>query len=224
MISSGMDDAVIMEQNSQKIAGQYDSIAEEWAAAFAGEHEQKPKDQETLRRFVQEIGGRKPVWDIGCGTGNTTQYLKNLGMGISGLDLSEGMLRQARVIHPEIPFRRGNLLELDFENDSIAGIVAFYAIVHFSQMQVQTALQEVFRVLKPGGTFLFTFHVGDKTIHLDEFLGKELDMDFMFFSTESISRHLKHIGYERIEVIEREPYPAVEYESRRAYVFATKPG
>ena len=59
----------------------------------------------------------------------TTKYLKNLGIEISGLDLSDKIIEQARINYPEIHFRKGNLLELEFENDSISGIVAFYAIV-----------------------------------------------------------------------------------------------
>ena len=68
-----------------------------------------------------------------------------------------------------------------------------------------------------------TFHIGEKTIHLDEFLGKKTDIDFMFFTTDFILGCLKDGGFEKIEIIEREPYPGVEYESRRAYVFAKKP-
>jgi hypothetical protein len=58
---------------------------------------------------------------------------------------------------------------------------------------------------------------------LDEFLGRKIDIDFMFFTTDFISRRLMDIGFEKIEVIEREPYPGIEYNSRRAYVFAKKP-
>ena len=76
--------------------------------------------------------------------------------------------------------------------------------------------------MQPGGIFLFTFHIGEETIHLDEFLGKPVDIDFMFFTTDFISGCLKDCGFERIEIIEREPYPGVEFESRRAYVFAKK--
>jgi SAM-dependent methyltransferase len=43
-----------------------------------------------------------------------------------------------------------------FEDESIAGIIAFYAAVHFSKEQVAKAFREIFRVLQPGGVFLFT--------------------------------------------------------------------
>jgi ubiquinone/menaquinone biosynthesis C-methylase UbiE len=212
-----------MGQETKNIERVYDLVAKEYSAAFSDEHEKKPKDQEILHRFAQAMGDRRPVWDFGCGPGQTTNYLKNLGIEISGLDLSEKILEQARTIHPEIHFRKGNVLKLEFENDSIAGVVAFYAIVHFTRVQVGVAFREVFRVLQPGGIFLFTYHVGEETIHVDEFLGKQVAIDFMFFTTDFISSCLKDSGFERMEIIEREPYPGVEYQSRRAYVFAIKP-
>jgi ubiquinone/menaquinone biosynthesis C-methylase UbiE len=212
-----------MEQSLDKIAKQYDAIAKEYGEAFTGEHEKKPKDREILRRFSKEIGTRRPVWDLGCGPGQTSKYLTDLGVEISGLDISEEIIAQARKIHPDIHFQKGNMLELELGNGCIAGIVAFYAIVHFTGKQVGTAFREIFRVLQPGGIFLLTFHIGEQTIHIDEFLGKKIDIDFMFFSTDFITDCLRDRGFEIIDVIEREPYPEVEYQSRRAYVFTSKP-
>ena len=212
-----------MGQNANKVAEMYDVVAKEYAENFSGEHEKKPLDREILSRFSEEVAGKKPIWDFGCGPGQTTQYLRNLGIEISGLDVSEKLVEQANVIHPGITFRKGNILDLEFENESIAGIVAFYAIVHFSQEQVAKAFREIFRVLQPDGVFLFTYHIGEGTIHMDEFLGKNVDIDFMFFKTDFISLCIKDAGFEGIEIIERDPYPEVEYQSRRAYVFAKKP-
>ncbi|MBI9091631.1 MAG: methyltransferase domain-containing protein [Desulfobacterium sp.] len=205
-----------------KIERMYDTVAKEYSETFSSEHEKKPKDQEILRRFAMELGDKNPVWDFGCGPGQTTQYLQDLGIEISGMDLSERIIEQARTIHPGINFRKGNLLELEFEDDSIGGIVAFYAIVHFTEEQVEIAFREAFRVLQPGGLFLFTYHIGEETIALEAFLGKKIDIDFMFFNTDFIYNCLKEIGFKGIETIEREPYPGVEYQSRRAYVFAEK--
>jgi ubiquinone/menaquinone biosynthesis C-methylase UbiE len=147
-----------MGQIPNKVAEVYDTVAVEYAEKFRGEHENKPQDREILYRFSQEVAGKKPIWDFGCGPGQTTQYLRNLGIEISGLDLSEKLIEQANMIHPGIAFRKGNILDLEFEKESIAGIVAFYAIVHFSHNQLKKAFSEIFRVLQPGGVFLFTYH------------------------------------------------------------------
>lgn len=217
--------ALIMGQDLSKIEKAYDLVAKEYAEEFFEEHEKKPKDREILLRFFQEIGNKRPVWDFGCGPGQTTKYLKDLGLEISGLDLSEKILEQAQALYSEIHFQKGNILDLTFENNSIAGIVSFYVIVHFTEEQVNKAFQEIFRVLKPSGLLLLTYHIGKETIHLDEFLGKNIDIDFMFFTSDFILSRLKKIGFEHIEIIERDPYPEdVEYPSRRAYVFATKSG
>ena len=212
-----------MEQVLKKIAQTYDAVAKEYAETFTGEHTRKPKDQEILQRFANKIGDSKPVWDFGCGPGQTTKYLTDLGVAISGLDLSAKILDQAQALYPKIHFRKGNLLDLDFIDNTIAGAVAFYATVHFTEVHVSQALSEIYRVLRPGGLFLSTYHLGEEAILIESFLGRRVDIRFVPVTTDFLYRSLRHLGYEQIEIIERDPYPDVEYASRRAYVFAVKP-
>jgi len=47
-------------------------------------------------------------------------------------------------------------------------------------------------------------------------------MDFLFFQPAEIKLGLEAAGFTIEEIIEREPYPDVEYPSRRAYIFARK--
>lgn len=212
-----------MDQNLQKIANTYDIIAREYSQAFSKEHDQKPMDQILLKRFYDEAGHKKPAWDFGCGPGQTTFHLTQLGMEISGLDLSEKILEEARIFHPNITFQQGNMLELSFNANSIGAIVAFYAICHFSKNQVEKAFSEIFRVLQQDGIFFFTYHIGKEKLNVNEFLGKSIEIEFQFFPTDFIVQSLNRVGFLIDEIIERDPYSGVEYDSRRAYVFARKP-
>jgi hypothetical protein len=67
------------------------------------------------------------------------------------------------------------------------------------------------------------FHIGEQTIHLDEWWGQIVSVDFFFFRPEDVAAWLRAQGFEVEEMIERDPYPDVEHQSRRAYLFARKP-
>jgi hypothetical protein len=70
---------------------------------------------------------------------------------------------------------------------------------------------------------LLAFHIGHDTIHLDEWWGRRVSVDFFFFRSDEVAGYLRAAGFEIEEIIEREPYPEVEHQSRRAYIFAGKP-
>jgi SAM-dependent methyltransferase len=212
-----------MEQTSDYIRVSYDAVAREYAERFSGELAYKPLDRELLSRFATEVGGLGLVYDLGCGPGQTTAFLHAQGMNVRGLDLSLELAREARERHPGVEFEQGDMLALPLADASAAGVVAFYAIVHFSPTQLRRALEEMYRVLQPGGRILLTFHIGDGSVHVDEFLGRPVSLDFMFFRPQVITDELTEVGFVAVEVIERDPYSGVEYPSRRAYLFARKP-
>jgi ubiquinone/menaquinone biosynthesis C-methylase UbiE len=213
------DDDVI-----RSIRESYDRLAEEYARRIFNELQHKPLDQQLLNRFARDVGADGDICDLGCGPGHVARYLRDAGAKVFGVDLSPQMLEQARRLHPDISFREGNMLALDLPDGSLAGIAAFYAIVNIPQASLPLAFREMERVLQPGGLLLLAFHIGDEILHEAELWGQPISMDFFLFPTSAIRKYLEAAGLTIEEIIEREPYaPEVEYQSRRAYIFARKP-
>jgi SAM-dependent methyltransferase len=159
----------------------------------------------------------------GCGPGQIAGYLHSRGASVCGVDLSEEMVSQKRRLHPEIPFRRGDMRRLEgFADGAWGGIAAFYSLIHVPRAEMVSTLRELRSVLAPGGTLLAAFHLGSDTIHRDEWWGKEVSIDFMLFEREEMKAWLLEAGFAIDEVIERDPHPEVEYPSRRCYLFATR--
>jgi SAM-dependent methyltransferase len=200
----------------------YDRIAEEYARRIFGELRHKPLDRELLDRFARETNRRGDVCDMGCGPGHVARYLRDAGASIFGLDLSPGMLAQARKLSPDIPFREANMMSLTIADGTLAGIAAFYAIVNISRQSLPLVFREMQRTLLPDGLLLLAFHAGDEVLREEELWGKKISLDFLFFQPSEIRLGLEAAGFTIEEVIEREPYPEVEYQSRRAYIFARK--
>jgi SAM-dependent methyltransferase len=203
----------------------YSAVAEDYARNIFDELAQKPLDRQLLDRFADQVRGKGPACDLGCGPGQIARYLKDRGVDALGVDLAPGMVEQARKLNPDIPFYVGNMAALDFPEGAWAGIAAFYSIIHIPRPDVTAALVELKRVLQPGGLLLVTFHIGDEVVHIDEWWEKPVSLDFVFFQPDEMKGYLESAGFEHIEVIERDPYaPDVEHQSRRAYLFARKPG
>lgn len=201
----------------------YDRVADEYVRRIADELRHKPLDRELLERFAARVRDAGPVCDMGCGPGHVARYLCELGVPVCGIDLSPALVERASRLNPGIKFEQGDMLALDAPDNAWAGIAAFYSIIHVPRDDMARALGEFFRVLRPGGILLLAFHVGDDTIHLDEWWDQKVCLDFFFFRSDEMAGYLRTTGFEIDEIIEREPYPEVEHPSRRAYVFARRP-
>ncbi|HEY1965577.1 MAG TPA: class I SAM-dependent methyltransferase [Acidobacteriaceae bacterium] len=212
------------EQVLRTIEESYDRIADEYARHIYTELQHKPLDRELLTRIAARIKGKGDVCDMGCGPGHVARHLHDAGATVFGLDLSAGMLQQARELNPDIAFRHGNMLALDLPDASLAGITAFYAVVNLPKASLPQVFREMARVLQPDGLLLLGHHVGDETLHRDAWWERPISMDFHCLQPLAVKRDLEAAGLVVEEIVEREPYaPEVEHQTRRAYIFARKP-
>lgn len=200
----------------------YDQVAAEYTSRIAGELEHKPFDRSLLDRFVREAGPLGPICDLGCGPGHVGRYLYERGASVIGIDLSSGMVEEARRLNSSIRFLQGSMLNLPLDTGSLGGIVAFYSIIHLLPEDLPTAFAEMQRVLKAGGHLLVAFHLGDEVRHLDEWWDHPVSIDFVFYRMPVVLRALRSAGFALIEQHRRDPYPEVEHPSRRGYIWARK--
>ena len=210
-----------MSSSREFLRNTYDLAYEAYARKFVNELDHKPLDRELLKQFAALVGGERPVLDIGCGPGHTTAHLTNLGLMATGVDLSPKMVEIASRTFPQSRFEVGDFFALPRASSSIAGIIAFYCIVHLTPEQLVPAFSEMFRVLNVGGVLLLSFHVGSEVVRAENFLETNVVLDFTFFEPQQIEAALRTVGFDSIDVRIRASYD-IEYPSRRCYVFAHK--
>lgn len=203
-----------------EIKNSYDRLAAPYAEHLNDELAGKPLDRQLLDRFAEAVRGTGLAADVGCGPGHVGRYLHDRGVEICGIDLSPGMLEQARRLHPGLQFQQGDLCALAQPDGAFAGIVAFYSIVHLAPAELPRALRELRRVLRPGGPLLLAFHVGEELVHPGELWGVQVPLDWFFFRTAEVAAKLRAAGFSQLEIIERPPYEGVEHPSTRAYIFS----
>lgn len=106
-----------------------------------------------LKTLLDKYPPRYPLLDIACGTALLGELLGRNGEGITGLDLTDAMLQQARNALPKGTFVQGRAEDLPFPDKSFKSVYVCSAIVYFTD--VDAVLREAYRVLENGGFFAY---------------------------------------------------------------------
>ena len=216
-----MDCDRMNDQRPHDPRASYDAVADDYASRIAAELQRKPFDRMLLDQFAERVRDLGRVADIGCGPGHVARYLRDRGVAVVGIDLSPRMIECARKLHPAVEFQQADMEALSVPGETWAGIVAFYSLIHVPRERVVATLREFRRVLRPRGLLLLAFHVGAEVVHLDEWWGHRVSVDFVFFRSDEVKSYLTAAGFEVERSTERDPYPPeVEHQSRRGYILA----
>ena len=214
------------EYNASEVKDCYNRTAKEYAETFLSELDGKPFDRNILNRFSDMLPNKSLIYDFGCGSGQTTKYINDKGKHkILGLDFSENAIQLAKQNFSEIEFLVDDMLNSKMASDSADGILAFYAVVHFTYVEIEQVLKEWLRLLKSKAICLFSFHVGEEIIEAVDFLGVSgAKATWRFLNTDKVLDIAEQIGFKVEEAVVRYPYKGYEHESKRAYIMLRKAG
>lgn len=176
----------------------YDADASGHAEKVDGLLADQPYLRGSLALFaelVQRAGGG-PVADVGCGPGYVTSHLHGLGVDAFGIDLSPEMIAIARRDYPHLRFEVGTMTDLDLTTNSVAGVLAFWSVIHVPDHAIPGVFAEFRRVLRAGGSLLVGFHVGDEVQHTSSgYTGRPVAIDTHRRQPSKVEGWLRDAGF-----------------------------
>lgn len=144
-----------LNKDAAVISGMFDSIASKYDRMNHGMS--LGIDKLWRRRFVRRLSASlapgAAVLDLACGTGDLTRALALKGFAVTGLDISAEMMEVGKVkcrdLAPQPQFILGSAEQIPFPDASFDAVTIAFGLRNFDHRAA--CLQEIRRVLKPGG-------------------------------------------------------------------------
>lgn len=137
----------------------YGVIADQYIALFGSTAHAHADDLALIARHLSIRPGT--VLDVGCGPGHLTAHLRSLAVDATGIDLVSEFIDHAHASYPEGRYELGSMHELPTPDNAVAGILAWYSLIHVAPDELDGALGELHRALVPGGKLVVGFFDGD---------------------------------------------------------------
>ena len=179
-----------------------------FAKIYADKHHEKLL-QFQLNKFVSFLPGKK-VLDIGCGSGRDVSYFLEEGLDALGIDISDGLFAEAKKRVPKGSFKKMDMLNLDFSNDSFDGLWVLDSWVHLPKKEAAKVLLNFAKILKKDGVLYIAVKEGEGETFIENqgsFKGEEYKNNprfFAFYKQVELEELLKSVGFKVLEVINDE--------------------
>lgn len=131
------------------------------------------------------------ILDLGCGTGDLTKTLYDLGVYVTGMDKSANMIEQARFKYPDIPFQVGDATALPF--DETFDAIFSNATLHWIKSP-EKALQSIYHSLKKGGRFVAEFGAKGNVKTITNSIEKQFAMLGLTYQQERFPWYFPSVG------------------------------
>ncbi|MDP1695201.1 MAG: class I SAM-dependent methyltransferase [Candidatus Woesearchaeota archaeon] len=128
--------------------GNYNNFAEEYAEKTS---QLETKSRAHYHSLLPSNLKNTKILDVGCGSGQDAVYYKEKGAEVYGVDISEREIEMAQKLNLG-KFTVRDMNKLDYKSNTFDYVTSFYALQACND--VQQAILEMIRVVKPGGIIL----------------------------------------------------------------------
>ncbi|SCF05145.1 Ubiquinone/menaquinone biosynthesis C-methylase UbiE [Micromonospora coriariae] len=180
----------------EQVRQSYASVAELYIELFGTSQKVHADDLAFIGRHLAGRPGR--VLDLGCGPGHITGYLRSLGVDAAGVDMVPQFIAHARATHPGVEFQLGSMDSLDLADGSVAGILAWYSLIHRPPQDLDGVLAQFRRAMTPSGTLVLGIFVGDEVEAFDHKVATAYR-----WPVDEFSERLTRAGFTEVERLPR---------------------
>ena len=149
--------------------------------------------------LIKHLSPGEEVLDLGCGPGRFSKYLSDSGLSVIGIDILDEMLDIAKAKVPNVTFKKMDMRHIDYPDATFDGILAAFSIICIPTDEIDSVMQEIKRILKPGGHILFIAQEGKPDQILDEPLMKGEKVFINFFTKKRLAKIISKAGLVMIQ-------------------------
>ena len=209
----------------ERVRTSYDALAAAYADALVDELlDGQPFETWLLDRVAAHADGG-PVVEVGCGPGHVTAYLAEAGADATGVDLSPGMVAEARRRFPEGAYEVGDLRRLMRPTSAPgwAAVLGWYSLIHLAASELPAAVAALARPLAPGGWLVLALHAGAGVRHNGCWFEVPVDLDVVLHDPADVTTVVRAAGLIDVEWYHRGPLAHRGETTERLYVVGRAP-
>jgi len=180
----------------EQVRQAYASVAGLYIGLFGTTQQVHADDLAFIGRHL--AGQPGTVLDLGCGPGHITGYLRSLGVDATGIDMVPEFIAHAQAAHPSGRYQLGSIENLDVANHSIAGILAWYSLIHLPPQNLDGVLAEFRRAVAPAGMVVLGLFNGDEVAAFDHKV-----VTAYRWPVDELSERLTRAGFTEVERLKR---------------------